>query len=261
MNQWSEVLFKQMHQWPPEFIWVIMLLFCFATILGLGRYFGANGLYAYIAVAIIAANIQVLKAVQFNVYPEPVALGTVLFSSTYLVTDILGEKYGRKMARQGVFIGFFAHLFFSIIMLITLGFPPLTTAQAGEEMAWALPYHDHIAALFTLQFSLFTAGAVAYLSSQLYDVWLYDWLKSKTQGRYLWLRNNISTAISGLIDNTIFSILAWIVLNSNPLPFKTVLVTYILGTYWLRLLIALLDTPVMYIVRSWQFGNVSQKRD
>lgn len=227
----------------------------------MGKYFGANGLYAYIAVAIIAANVQVLKAVQFNVYPEPVALGTVLFSSTYLVTDILGEKYGRKMATKGVFIGFFAHLFFSITMLFTLGFPPLTAEQAGEDMAWALPYHDHIAALFTLQFSLFTAGAIAYLSSQLYDVWLYGWLKSKTKGKYLWLRNNISTAVSGLIDNTIFSVLAWMVLNSNPLPFKTVLVTYILGTYWLRLLIALLDTPVMYMVRNWQFADAKEMNE
>jgi len=242
-----------MNTWPPEYLWVIMLFTCFAAILCMNRFFGPGGLYAYIAVAIIIANIQVLKAVQFSVYPEPVALGTILFSTSYLATDILGEQYGVKQARKGVFMGLFAHLFFSTIMLLTLGFSPLTEAQAGVDMAWALPFQGHIAALFTLQFSLFLAGLSAYLISQLYDVWFYDWIKRKTNNRYLWLRNNASTMVSALIDNTIFSVLAWIVLSANPLPFMTVLGTYILGTYWLRLLVAALDTPMIYLSKQWQY--------
>jgi len=249
----SEKIITAMNAWPPEAIWVLMLIICFLTILAANRFYGPSGLFAYIAVSIIIANIQVLKAVQFNLYPEPVALGTILFSSTYLATDILGENYGIKKARNGVFMGLFAHLFFSIIMLFTLGFSPLTPEQAGEAMAWALPYHDHISKLFTLQFSLFFAGLAAYLISQLYDIWFYDWIKRKTKNRYLWLRNNLSTMVSALIDNTVFSVLAWIVLSSNPLPFMTVLVTYILGTYWLRLFIAVLDTPMIYLSKKWKY--------
>ena len=157
MDSLAEKLILKMNTWPPEFLWLLMLGVCFLAILGFNRFYGAGGLYAYIAVSIVIANIQVLKAVQFNLYPEPVALGTILFSSTYLATDILGEHYGLKAARRGVFMGLFAHLFFSIIMLFTLGFAPLTVAQAGENMAWALPYHGHMSALFTLQFSLFSA--------------------------------------------------------------------------------------------------------
>ena len=150
-------------------------------------------------------------------------------------------------------MGLFAHLFFSLIMLFTLGFSPLTPEQAGEDMAWALPYQEHLSSLFTLQFSLFFAGLAAYLTSQLYDIWFYDWIKRKTGERYLWLRNNASTMVSALIDNTVFSVLAWIVLSANPLPFMTVLVTYILGTYWLRLFIAVLDTPMIYLSKKWSF--------
>jgi len=191
MDQLAETLITKLNTWPPEVLWLIMLCICFFAILCFNRYFGSGGLYAYIAISIIAANIQVLKAVQFNLYPEPVALGTILFSSTYLATDILGEQYGVKAARRGVFMGLFAHLFFSVIMLFTLGFSPLTPEQAGENMEWALPFHGHISALFTLQFSLFLAGMLAYLASQLYDVWFYGWLKKKTKSRYLWLRNNV----------------------------------------------------------------------
>lgn len=256
MDHFAEVLISKMNSWPPEFMWLLLLLVCFISVFFLNRFLGPYGLYAYIAVAIVGANIQVLKAVQFDLYPEPVALGTILFSTTYLATDILGEQFGMKAARRGVYIGFFAHLFFSTIMLLTLGFSPLTEEQAGENMAWALPYHDHMSALFTLQFSLFAAGMIAYLTSQLHDVWFYDWLKGKTKGRFLWLRNNVSTLVSALIDNTVFSVLAWIVLSSNPLPFKTVLLTYILGTYWLRMVIAVLDTPMIYLAKRWRYVGI-----
>ncbi|MEM1123660.1 MAG: queuosine precursor transporter [Bacteroidota bacterium] len=256
MDYLSEQLITTMNSWPPEVIWLLMLLVCFITIICANRFYGPGGLYAYIAVSIIIANIQVLKAVQFSIYPNPVALGTIMFSSTYLATDILGEHYGIKKAKRGVFMGLFSHLFFSLMLLMTLGFSPMTAEQAGEDMAWALPYHGYIAKIFTLQFSLFFAGLLAYLSSQLYDIWFYDWIKKKTQSKYLWLRNNASTMVSALIDNTIFSVLAWIVLAQNPLPFKTVFFTYILGTYWLRLLVATLDTPVIYLSKKWKYEQV-----
>ena len=65
----------------------------------------------------------------------------------------------------------------------------------------------------------------------------------------MWLRNNASTAISALIDNTIFSVLAWIVFAADPLPWSTVIFTFILGTYWLRLIVAAMDTPIIYLSR------------
>jgi len=242
-----------MNSLPPEFIWLLTLLTCFFIIIFLNRFFGPPGLYAYIAISVIGANIQVLKAVKFSLYPEPVALGTILFSSSYLATDILSEKFGKKVANKGIWLSFIAYLAFTVIMILTLGFSPLTPLQAGEKMAWALSYHSHIAALFTPQLTFFSAGMIAYLVSQLCDIWLFDHIKIKSKDRFLWLRNNGSTMLSALIDNTIFSVLAWIIFASNPLPFKTVFFTYILGTYWLRLIVAFLDTPFLYISRSWSY--------
>lgn len=251
MNTFIELLNQQ----PPEIIWMLTLVSCFTCIFLLNRFFGPSGLYVYIVVAIIGANIQVLKAVKFSLYPAPVALGTILFSSAYLATDILGEEFGPKIARRGVWLGFIGYLFFVMMMFLTLGFAPLTPQQAGEEMAWALPFHGYIAALFTPQAALFAAGMIAFLTSQFHDVWLFDVLKRKTRGKQLWVRNNVSTMISALIDNTVFSVLAWIVFAASPLPFKTVLVTYIFGTYWLRLIVAALDTPFMYLAKQWGYRD------
>ena len=88
---------------------------------------------------------------------------------------------------------------------------------------------------------------IAYLASQYFDVWIYSAIKNITKNRYLWLRNNLSTILSSLIDNTIFSLLAWIILNPNTEFLYKVITTYILGTYFLRILIALIDTPFLYL--------------
>jgi uncharacterized integral membrane protein (TIGR00697 family) len=236
-----------MHSLPAEASWGVLLLLCFGAVLAMLRAFGAAGLYAYIVIAVIGANLQVLKPVQFTVFADPVALGTILFASTYLATDILAEHYGKAAARKGVFLGFAGFLFWTLLMLVTLGFPPVTPEQAGDALAWAVPVHGSMAVLFTPAPIFFVAGMTAYLISQLNDVWLYDRLRQMTAGRSLWLRNNASTAVSALIDNIVFSLLAWIILAPEPLPFMTVVTTYILGTYALRLLVAVLDTPFIYL--------------
>lgn len=234
---------------PPEFIWVALLLFSFTAILILLRAFGALGLYIYVAVAIIGANLHVLKAVQFSVYPDPVALGTVLFATTFLCTDILAEYYGPRMARRAVLVGFTSMILFTVTMFFAVAFRPVDPGQAGESWLWALEMHEHLSAIFLPLPALLVAGLIAYLISQYHDIWIYQTIRRLTGGRFLWLRNNASTAVSALVDNIIFSVLAWIVLAADPLPWKVVVVTYILGTYFLKLLVALLDSPVIYLAR------------
>ena len=218
-------------------LWLVMLFFCFFSILIFLKLFGIVGLYVYSALAVIGGNIQVLKQVDFFYSPEPVALGTVLFASTFLCTDILSEHFGREKANKNVLIGFVSFLFMTIIMLITIGFNPSTDDWAQESLS----------NIFTPLSRFFIASMIAYLLSQYFDIWIYNFLKKLTINKYLWLRNNLSTILSSLIDNTIFSLLAWIILNSNPEFLYKVITTYILGTYFLRILIALIDTPFLYL--------------
>ena len=244
-----EALITILNRHATEVVWLLMIAVCFGTILFMLRMFGKVGLQVYVVVAIIIANIQVLKVVKFSFYSEPVALGTVLFATTYLCTDILAEHYGRAAARQTVFLGFVAYLFSTIIMVLTLGFSPLMPENVGDDMAWASKNHQHMFVLFSPAPAIFAAGMTAYLISQFHDIWLYHLVKRLTDGRWLWLRNNVSTAVSALIDNAIFSVLAWIIFSSEPLPWYSVVYTYILGTYWLRLLVATMDTPIIYLAR------------
>ncbi|MDW8445026.1 MAG: queuosine precursor transporter [Acetobacteraceae bacterium] len=231
---------------PPEAVWAMMLAVAYAGPLALLRLGGASGLKVWIAVAVIAANLQVLKVVPFTLFPGPVAEGTVVFASTYLATDLLTEHYGEREARQGVWLGFSAHLAMTVLMLLALGYRPLSPEEAGEGLAWALPYHGHLAAIFSPAPAFFAAGVAAFLASQLLDIRLFGALRLATRGRHLWLRNNLSTIVSALVDNTIFSLLAFRLFAADPVPWDALIRSYILGAWLQRVLLALLDTPFMY---------------
>src|SRR3546814_15841390 len=94
---------------------------------------------AEIAVAVVGANVQVVKAVQFGIYDTPVGLGTVLFSSTYLCTDILMEHYGREAARRGVLLGFAVYLFWTVLMVLTMGDRKSTRLNSSHSCASRMP--------------------------------------------------------------------------------------------------------------------------
>ena len=97
---------------------VFFLFLSFASVLIFFKLFGEVGLYIYTVIAIIAANIQVLKIVKFSFFEEPIALGTILFASTFLCTDILAEYYGAKSARKNILLGFSGFLLMTILMLL-----------------------------------------------------------------------------------------------------------------------------------------------
>ena len=137
----------------------------------------------------------------------------------------------------------------TIFMLFTIGFTPIDANTIGEEYLWALPIQENLLGIFLPFPIFFSASMIAYLFSQYFDVWFYEKISSITKKNFLWLRNNLSTMISALLDNVIFSMLAWIIFNPNPLDFKTVLFTFILGTYFLRIVIAIFDTPFIYLAK------------
>ncbi len=238
-----------LNQTPVIFTWIFFLIFCLIVILFLLKFFGEVGMYIYTVIAIIGANIQVLKVVEFPFFSNPIALGTILFSSTFLVTDILSEYYNSNLARKNILIGFISFLVMTIFMLFTIGFTPIGADSVGDDFSWAFAVQENLTAIFMPFPIFFSASMIAYLFSQYFDVWFYSFLLKIIGRKFLWLRNNLTTMISGLLDNTIFSLFAWIIFNPNPLDFDTVLFTFILGTYVLRIIIAIFDTPFIYLAK------------
>lgn len=249
-------LISVLQGYDPLFVSGISLLIYFAFILLFFRLWGKLGLYAYIIIAVIGANFQVIKLSYFGYLDKPIALGTELFATIYLCTDILSEYYGTKAAKQGVYIGFLGMVFWTTITSLTLAFSPLKNEQAGEDYQWAINTHGNMEAIFSVLPVFLVSGLIAYLSSQIFDIWLFDLIKKQTKSKWLWLRNNLSTILSALVDNIIFSTLAFLLLSDHPVDFKTLWLTYILGTYFIRVIIAIFDTPFMYLSKKMKIPDL-----
>ncbi|MGB3211771.1 MAG: queuosine precursor transporter [Desulforhopalus sp.] len=216
-----------------EFLWLLLLLANFSAILLSYRLFGKLGLYIWIPIATILANIQVLKMV--DLLSIGVTLGNITYASSFLVTDILSENYGKKSARKAVFIGFFSLTATVIIMNIALIFRPNEFDFIQESLQ----------NIFSLLPRIALASLIAYGVSQLHDVWAYSfWRNLFPEATFLWLRNNASTMVSQLLDSVIFTFIAfWGLLPQNE--FVQILIT----TYVVKWVVAAIDTPFLYLAR------------
>jgi len=230
-------LVESMQALSAESLALLTFMCCIISILFMFRLFGVAGLYLYNAVIVIGANVQVLKTAPFLFSPEPVALGTITFATTFLASDILTEHYGKSVAQKGVWLSFSAHILMTLLMIITLGYP----VMEGDTI------QGPMMALFAPSPRILLAGLLAYTISQFLDIYIFDWIGRVTQKRWLWLRTNIATLFSAVVDNALFSIFAWVILSPTPISLYKLIFTYIIGTYLARALVSFMSTPVMYL--------------
>lgn len=230
-------IINQLHNLSGESVSIILYLASVILIMFTLRIFGLTGLCAYSAVATILANLQVLKLGQFNFSPEPVALGSVTFATIFLTSDIITEHFGKNAAQKNVWISILMQVITTIIMTIFLGFSPIK----GDD------YHQALTLLFLPAPRLVISSLIAFAISQLFEISIFHWMARINHKKLLWLRTVVSVLISNFIDSFIFSITAWIILSPKPLPINTVIYTYILSTYLLRVVLAIASIPVMYL--------------
>ncbi len=217
-----------------ELYWAVLLLLNFGAILLAYRIFGKTGLYIWTPIAVIVANIQVLKTIEL--FGVVATLGNIVYATSFLTTDILSENHGKEDARKAVAIGFFSLIVMTVFMNVALLFIPHSSDFA----------HESLSTLFTVMPRIAVASLVAYLISQLHDIRAYHFWKTRFPAtKYIWLRNNASTMISQLLDSVIFSFIAFYGLFPTDV-FLEIMVT----TYLLKWLVAALDTPLLYLAKS-----------
>lgn len=224
-----------------------LFITCGIAILLLLKYYGLFGLYVYNCLAIIFANIQVLRVASYNLFPEPVALGTVLFTTTFLVNDIITEHYGAEQAKRSVSLGFMVQLLTTIWMVLALGHP-LPAEVAAENGAQAA-HRSYLAMLqiFSPSVRILLASLTAYLCSQWLDIYIFSTLRKATAGKLLWLRQNAAMLLSGLLDTFMFSAIAWILLSDVPISWHELIMTYVISAQTVRVLLNISFTPLIYL--------------
>jgi len=221
------------------------------------RIFGRDGLLGCIILSILLANLQGPKLT--TIFGLQTSLGVIFYSSIFFATDLLSEKYGRAAANRAVMIGFSVSCILVVMLSIALQFLPTEDPETAEFSRNIQQSFENILN-FTPRFVF--GSLLAYLISQSLDVWLFHWIRQKTNGRHLWLRNNGSTMISQAVHTLLYSFVVWWGEVELSTALKLGLVKY-----GFKLAIAAFDTPFIYWARSWESppladsdGNATQSK-
>jgi uncharacterized integral membrane protein (TIGR00697 family) len=202
-------------------------------LLGFYKLFGKSGLFVWIAISSIIANIQVNKSIEL--IGLTATLGNSVYGSIFLATDILNEKYGAKEANRSVVFGFSS----SIVMLVTMSLSLLFIPSVNDYA------QDSLITLFNPAIRIVLGSLLAYLVAQFLDIKLFNVIKRKLpSNKYMWVRNNVSTILSQGVDTLIFVTIAFLFVYE-----ASILLQIYASTFILKVIIALIDTPFLYIAK------------
>lgn len=182
--------------------------------------------------ALIAANTLGIKTMPF-LFGTHLSVSVFYFPLVFLMTDIIGEVYGKQMARNFVLAGFLATLAFTIFNIVSILMP------WSQSSMWA---HDAYTMMFGVSIRISIASLVAFIIGEYQDVLSFFFFKAKTGGKYFWLRSNLSNIWSQLIDSVIFSIIAFAGVYSWP-----ALVAMTIPWWIYKVSMGIFFTPLSYV--------------
>lgn len=210
-----------------ELLFFLTNIVNFSMVLVFYRVFGKKGLFAWMAIATIIANIEVIKCC--DMFGLAATLGNVAYGSTFLATDIMSEMYGGKEARRTVQMGFFSLVSYTMMTQMAMLFIPNSQDFASDAMK----------VLFELAPRICLTSIACFWVSNMIDTYLYEFFKKHF--KYMWMRNNAATLIAQLLDSVAFNFIAfWGVFEVE------VLLQIVATTYIIKIMVAILDTPFLY---------------
>ena len=218
-----------------ELLIILGIVLVFSVEILLEKIFKKEAMYVWIPVALIIANI--LTAKNIDIFGVSTTMGTLMFASVYLATDIINEKYGKKESIKALNIGIILLILFTIITQVSLVFKP----NAFDFINGSLKD------VFSINLRITIASVVMCYLSNMLDIHLFEKIKSKTGNGKLWLRNNVATIVSNCLENYLFIFMAFV----GIYDIKTILVIAT-TTSIIECIIALLDTPFLYLSKSWK---------
>ena len=225
----------------PEWLWVLTVFYDLFIVVGLFYFFGRSGLYIAVILGIVLGNLQGGKVSDLEVfgYTFTVSMGAIMYSGIYFATDLINEKYGRAFANEAVILGAIANVVVMLTLVLSTYYLPSEIAKSSDAV------HEAISTLAYYSPWFVIGSLTAYLISQTFDVWMFHKLKVLTKGKYLWLRNNVSTLSSQALDTLIYTFV-WVL--AGDMTFIVAL-SIALTKYIFKIFIALLDTIFIYLVK------------
>ena len=201
-------------------------------------------------VSLIISNVVTGKLVQtglsFNGIEMILPGAMVCYALTFLMTDVIGEIWGKQQANECVKLGFIAQLTALVLVQLTKYLPAYNPEmQNAYNMVLGQGW------LYVL------ASLLAYYTAQSWDVFIFHKIRNKFNGnpKLRWIWNNLSTLTSQMIDTLIFITIAfglglgWLFNNIEMLGLM------IIGQYLFKAGLAILDTPFFYVMTRRKYEN------
>ncbi len=211
-------------------MWFTLIIVNFSLILITFRFFGKIGLFVFAILSILIANIQALK--QISLFGLSGSMGDISYIGIYLISDILSENYGRTTAKKIIYLGIFSMIATTIIMYFSLKVIPNSQDNVQGALKTIFGFFPRIVC----------ASLMAFFISQSLDVFTYQFWRNKfPETKYIWIRNNFSTLFSQLVDNAIFTLIAFYGLFDYQYLLQIFITSCIL-----RSIISIIDTPFIY---------------
>ncbi len=182
--------------------------------------------------SLIAANTLGLKIMPF-LFDSHLSVGVFMFPVVFLMTDVIGEVYGRKIAKFFVLAGFVSTVLFIGYNLISLAMP------WSVDGLWAKEGYDQV---FGVSLRIAIASLAAYLIAEYQDVISFFFFKGKFGEKLFWLRSFLSNLWSQLLDTAIFMVIAFLGIYDTPTLISIII------TWWLfKVMMGAAYTPLAYL--------------
>jgi len=215
-----------------EMLLLVEIIVFFGSLLIVGKFLKLSGIYAWITVATCLAEIQLTKSV--GIFGLECSMGNVLFASTFLATDIIRENYGYEESKKGPLFSLLGALIYVFFAILT----PLFIPTEWDTI------HDGMNAMLSVSVRATSASVLCLFIANWLDVRLYNGLYNLTKGKFVFLRNNVSTIISNCSENFLLFLIGFWGLPGYDL--KTCLIIALCCSF-IESIIALLDTPFVYL--------------
>lgn len=182
--------------------------------------------------SLIASNTLGLKVMPF-LFDSHLSVGVFMFPIVFVMTDVIGEVYGKKVAKFFVLAGIVSTLLWIAYNVIGLLAP---WSDAGH---WAAGSYETI---FGLTFRIAIASIVAFAVAEYQDVISFFFFKNRFAGKGFWLRSNLSNLWSQFLDTVLFMVIAFYGVYDTPVLLSLIL------TWWLyKVAMGFVYTPLAYI--------------
>ena len=167
------------------------------------------------------------------------SVGIFMAPLTFLITDVVEEVYGRKVTGGFLLAGV-------VTLIIVLAY---TAIFVQLDPAERFTYDTEYKLVFGNSLRMMIASVVAFVLAQVHDIWAFNFWKTKTHGKFLWLRNNLSTMVSQAIDTLVFMFIAFY--HIAPKFDAAFILQLAIPYYLLKIFFAALDTPFVYLGVRW----------